>query len=228
MFSADDGRRDLPSQSRPTDAAPLVSEKSDVSVRKGIEEKILHDETDGRNRYQWTSGYPCRAKVQIWCETAFVVVVLVASLIGIYLTWQGFLVEHLGCQTCSAGTLKRYSYFFFSGMLGSVLFGGKYLYHVVARGYWHQDRRLWRVLSPFLSASLALMVAASVDSGMLGLSFRAGSHAACVAMGFLSGYFADKALAKMTEIADVVFGVKEVGRGSKKNENETRHEKATS
>jgi hypothetical protein len=99
-------------------------------------------------------------------------------------------------------------------MLGSVLFGGKYLYHVVGRGYWHQDRRLWRILTPWLSATLAFVVAAVVDSGLLGLSFSDGksSHAGCVSMGFFSGYFADKALAKMGEIADVVFGVKDVGR----------------
>jgi hypothetical protein len=102
-------------------------------------------------------------------------------------------------------------------MLGSVLFGGKFLYHVVARGYWHQDRRLWRVLSPILSASLAFIVAAVIESGMLGLAFRTGTHASCVALGFLSGYFADKALAKMTEIADVVFGTRDADRDGKKN-----------
>jgi hypothetical protein len=208
-----------------SDFVSAVPEESDVSVRKGTEEKILHDETDGRRRYQWASGYTGSAKSQIWCEAAFVCLVLIASWVGIYLTWNGFLVDQLTCQGCAGGTLKRYSYFFFSGMLGGVLFGGKYLYHVVARGYWHQDRRLWRILSPFLSASLAIMIAAAVDSGMLGLSFRGGSHAACVAMGFLSGYFADKALAKMSEIADVVFGVKDVGRASNKHESEEHYER---
>lgn len=191
---------------------------ADVSVRLGVEEKILHDETDGRRRYQWISGYPRAAKIEIWCETTFIVVVLAIALLGIYLTWHGTLVNWLSCSTCSQVTLRRYAYFFFSGMLGSILFGGKYLYHVVARGYWHQDRRLWRVLSPFLSASLATVVAAAIDSGILGIAFRAGSHAACVAMGFFSGYFADKALAKMSEIADVVFGVRDGGRKPSKNE----------
>ena len=191
---------------------------SDLSVKTQVRETILYDETDGRGRYEWVSRYPVRAKCEIWLETLFVACVLATALFGIYLTWSGTLTALLQCPQCSTETLRRYAYFFFSGMLGSILFGGKYLYHVVARGYWHQDRRLWRFLSPFLAASLALIVAAAIDSGMMGLAFRAGSHAACVAMGFFSGYFADKALAKMTEIADVVFGVRDSARDARKNE----------
>jgi hypothetical protein len=200
---------------------PAGSEKdldSDVGVRTQVRETILYDETDGRGRYDWSSRYAFKAKVQIWLETAFVSLVLVGSLVGLYLTWCGILSKWLACPGCSIETLRRYAYFFFAGMLGSVLFGGKYLYHVVARGYWHEDRRLWRILSPFLSASLALMVAAAIDSGMLGISFRAGSHAACVALGFFAGYFADKALAKMSEIADVIFGVRDSARDPRKHE----------
>lgn len=191
---------------------------SDVGTQTELRETILHDETDGRGRYDWSSRYPLRAKVEIWLETGFVALVLVAALTGIYLTWCGILIHSFMCLGCSPESLRRYCYFFFAGMLGSVLFGGKYLYHVVGRGYWHQDRRLWRFLSPFLSASLALMVAAAIDSGMLGISFRAGSHAACVALGFFAGYFADKALAKMSEIADVIFGVRDSARDPRRNE----------
>jgi hypothetical protein len=226
----EDGDRDSGSanRSKQSASADTIPVHQDVSVRRGVQETILHDDTDGRKRYQWVSAYPSNAKFQIWCETAFVTLVLAAALTGIYLTWYGTLTDLLACKTCSPITLRRYSYFFFSGMLGSILFGGKYLYHVVARGYWHQDRRLWRVLSPFLAASLAVVIAAAIDSGMLGISFRAGSHAACVAMGFFSGYFADKALAKMSEISDVVFGVRDVGRNPSKHENTTRHEKTRS
>lgn len=170
-------------------------------------------ETDGRGRDQWASRYPTPVKCQIWAEAAFVTIVLLGALTGIYLTWNGYLPRLLGCATCSGDALQRYLYFFFAGLLGNILFGGKYLYHVVAHGYWNQDRRLWRVLSPILAASVAVMVAVAIDSGMLGVAFRVGSHASCVAMGFFSGYFADKALAKMTEIANVIFAVDK----SKKN-----------
>jgi hypothetical protein len=213
---SDPGDRSMGSDS----ARPAAPAASEAVSRHGLQKKILNDETDGRERWQWVSGYPLRAKVEIWLETGFVCVVLVGALTGIYRTWNGDLFAWLGCAHCSRTTFTRYAYFFFSGMLGSVLYGGKFLYHVVARGYWHQDRRLWRFLSPFLSGSLALAVAAAIDSGILGLSFRAGSHAACIALGFFSGYFADKALAKMSEVADVIFGVRDrdVGRNPKKHE----------
>jgi hypothetical protein len=202
-----------------------VSPPEDAVVRTGVQAKILHDETDGRRRYHWVSGYPSNAQKQIWLEALFVAIILCVSLTGIFLTWNGVLESNVACRgECSAQAFRRYSYFFFAGMLGSVLFGGKYLYHVVARGYWHVDRRLWRLLSPFLAASLALIVAAAIDSGILGLSFSANTHAACVALGFFSGYFADKALAKMGEIADVMFGVRDVGRKARKNEESSTQE----
>src|ERR1700691_3990614 len=144
---------------RTASGSPAASE----AARIGVQETILHDETDGRQRWEWISGYPFRAKAEIWLETIFVGLILLASLAGIYLTWNGTMFGWFGCATCSGSSFSRYAYFFFSGMLGSVLFGGKYLYHVVARGYWHQDRRLWRVLSPFLAASLALTIAAAID-----------------------------------------------------------------
>ncbi|MEQ1933456.1 MAG: hypothetical protein ABL962_06200, partial [Fimbriimonadaceae bacterium] len=80
-----------------------------------------------------------------------------------------------------------------------------YLYRVVARGYWHVDRRLWRVLSPLISLGLSIAFGALVEASFL--SSRAPtSGAAAVAFGFLVGYFADAAVAKMHEVAEVVFG----------------------
>src|SRR3546814_6990402 len=53
-----------------------------------------------------------------------------------------------GCSTCQPMVFNRYSYLFFSGVLGGTLFGLKYLYKVVARGWWNEDRELWRFFSP--------------------------------------------------------------------------------
>lgn len=32
------------------------------------------------------------------------------------------------------------------GLLGGLVFCGKWLYHSIAKGRWHQDRRMWRFL----------------------------------------------------------------------------------
>ena len=100
----------------------------------------------------------------------------------------------------------RIRYFFLGGFLGGVLFAVKYLYKVVARQYWNMDRRLWRLFSPFLSGGLALVVGALIDSGVLGLTVKVASGAAYLSYGFITGYFADRAIDKMQEVAETVFG----------------------
>src|SRR3546814_5851912 len=86
---------------------------------------------------------------------------------------------------------------FFSGVLGGTLFGLKYLYKVVARGWWNEDRELWRFFSPLLAGGLAFAVGALADAGLFG--FKVGenqSAASFVSWGFIAGYFADSASRK--------------------------------
>lgn len=119
-----------------------------------------------------------------------------------------------GCVICSRPVFSRYGYFFLGGVLGGTLFGIKWLYHVVARGYWHQDRCLWRVMSPLLAGSLAFVVGTLMDAGFLGLTISASKAPAFLSLGFITGYFGDKALAKMTEIAEVIFSTREGSKPS--------------
>jgi hypothetical protein len=164
--------------------------------------------TDGRLRLDWTSKYERDAVVQIRLDAAYVAVLMVAALAAIFLTWNGTSYEILvrQCATCSRVTFNKYAYFFLGGYLGGVLFGMKYLYMVVARGYWNMDRRLWRLFSPFLSGGLALVVGALIDSGVLGLTSKVTTGSAYFSYGFITGYFADRAIDKMKEVAETVFG----------------------
>src|SRR3546814_10978738 len=87
-----------------------------------------------------------------------------------------------------------YSYLVFSGVRGGAFFGLKYLYKVVARGWWNEDRELWRFFSPLLAGGLAFAVGALADAGLFG--FKVGenqSAASFVSLGFIAGYFADSA-----------------------------------
>jgi hypothetical protein len=171
---------------------------------------IPHDEADGRAKYDWRSRYPHEARVEIRLETLYVVTVLALSLLGVLWVWTGAAASLL-CPTCNETALRKYAYFFSSGVLGGSLFGGKYLYYVVARGFWHQDRRLWRLLSPWLAGSLAFAVGTLMDAGFLGVTIKSNSPATYIALGFITGYFGDKALAKMREVADVIFSVRDTG-----------------
>lgn len=164
--------------------------------------------TDGRDSHDWTTRYERAAVFQIRFDAAYIATLMVVALVAIFLTWNGTSFELLnqGCGTCSRVTFNKYSYYFLGGYLGGVLFGVKYLYKVVARGYWNMDRRLWRLFSPFLSGGLALVVGALIDSGVLGLTSKVASGAAYFSYGFITGYFADRAIDKMQEVAETVFG----------------------
>ncbi|MYZ45188.1 hypothetical protein [Schauerella aestuarii] len=162
------------------------------------------DERDGRHVGGYKSIYPPEIQKQIWLETGGVVLISLGSLLAIFLLWAGVFDSQF-CSSCSRPAFKRYGYFFLGGIFGGTLFGIKYLYHVVAKGYWHQDRRLWRVLSPLLSGSLAFIVGVLTQAGLMGVRVGGGAST-YIGLGFITGYFGDKALAKMTEIADVIFG----------------------
>ena len=164
--------------------------------------------TDGRAQLDWRSKYDADAVSQIRFDATYIAILLLLALSSIFLTWRGtaHALMASGCASCSAATFNKYSYFFLGGFLGGVLFAVKYLYKVVARQYWNMDRRLWRLFSPFLSGGLALVVGALIDSGVLGLTVKVASGAAYLSYGFITGYFADRAIDKMQEVAETVFG----------------------
>lgn len=144
---------------------------------------------------------------------------LIAALVLIYLTWRNVLVNLLGIDGASTSTFNKFSYYIFSGLLGGTVYGVKYLYRVVAHGYWSVDRRLWRLLSPWLSLSLAFVVGAFIEAGWVSLTGvgTTATSAKYVAIGFLIGYFSDAAVAKMQEIATAIFGPPHAGENHHKN-----------
>jgi hypothetical protein len=164
--------------------------------------------TDGRPQLDWKSKYEASAVSKIRFDAFYIALLLIIALSAIFLTWRGttYTLMAYGCDTCSRLTFNKYAYFFLGGFLGGVLFAVKYLYKVVARHYWNMDRRLWRVFSPFLSGGLALVVGALIDSGVFGLTIKVASGAAYLSYGFITGYFADRAIDKMQEVAETVFG----------------------
>jgi hypothetical protein len=196
----------LPSKAHPVDGGAASRGRVSSVAALGAEDDHLN--TDERPKGEWESRYPMAARKEIRLEGWYVAILLGLTLIAIFLTWRGTVFAQLAgsCASCSQTTFNRYAYFYLGGQLGGTLFGVKYLYNVVARGWWNVDRRLWRLFSPFLSGGLALAVAAMVDSGILGLTTKATSGAAYFSLGFVTGYFADSALRKMKEIADTIVG----------------------
>lgn len=173
------------------------------------DKKMTDDPTDGRKKYEWVDYYPPEAQKQIHFERFFLIVFFVLSIIFIFATWRGWICSLLyligPISPDEAANFKKYSYYASSGMLGGVVFGMKYFYRVVARGFWHLQRREWRFLSPCIAMAIAVVVGWMLDASLM-KNHALITSASVLSIGFLSGYFADEAVAKMYEIANAIFG----------------------
>jgi hypothetical protein len=163
------------------------------------------DPSDGRKKYEWASRYPKEAKSQIRKECLYIVFLLAISLLLIYATWQDVIAQRLSLSGASVTSFRKYSYYCFSGLLGGTVYGMKYLYRVVARGYWHEDRKPWRYLSPYIALAISFAFGALIDAKFVSVESELRASA-IIGIGFLVGYFADRAIGKLHDIADVVFG----------------------
>ncbi|MFZ5993412.1 MAG: hypothetical protein ACOYU4_00235 [Thermodesulfobacteriota bacterium] len=163
------------------------------------------DPTDGRKPCDWVTSYPATALKEIRWESIYLLSVLICSLFLIFANWIGWIIPLFQLPRGQALMLKKYTYYTSSGLLGGITFGIKYFYRVVARGYWHQDRKYWRIMSPFIAMTVALIIGAMIDASLINAK-QPCSGAAVVSIGFLAGYFADQAVAKMYDIAIVLFG----------------------
>lgn len=165
----------------------------------------VSDPTDGRKPYEWLTRYPPDARIEIRRETGYLFIIFFLSLFLIFANWKGWIGSFLSFSPEEALKFRKYVYYALSGMLGGITFGMKYFYRVVARGYWHQDRRIWRIMSPFIAMTVSLIVGMMIDASFLAAK-QPITSAAVVSIGFLAGYFADEAVGKMYEIANVIFG----------------------
>lgn len=182
------------------------------------EEWAPHDYTDHRRRGDWKTIYPPEAQKWIWIEAAYLAVLFLGTLGAVlYILHQlcaippatetgvagGMRVDHQDCPPFLAflGALG-------AGTLGGCSFGIKWMYHSVAKQLWHEDRRLWRFLTPPLSGVVSLFMLFLVSSGLLQIFDKefVRRPIAVIAFSFVVGYFSDKALAKMAELADTLFG----------------------
>ncbi|MDB6066845.1 MAG: rane protein of unknown function [Pedosphaera sp.] len=188
------------------------------------------DYTDGKKPGEWETSYPTKARQEILYESIYLGVMFFSCVLGIF-----YIIKRL-CETSIPdeplmGNLNDTSHksamflgllgAYISGTLGGCSFSIKWMYHIVAKRGWHQDRRLWRIFSPHLSGVVSLIMVFLMASGLLQLFDKTFVERpiGVMAFGFLVGYFSDKALAKMAEVADTLFG------GQKKDPHKT-HEKA--
>lgn len=199
-----DNEQTMPSLAESSDSnspvAPSVANevRTDVNAASG-------DPTDGRKINDWRSRYNTEAISLIRQEMGYLLIVFVLSNVLIFSTWYGCLYSFLKLNPGQILTLKKHLFYSSAGMLGGVTFGIKYFYRVVARGYWHYDRRVWRFMSPLIAMTVAFIVGVLIDASYISSKGPA-TGSAFVSIGFLAGYFADEAVGKMYDIANVLFG----------------------
>jgi hypothetical protein len=177
------------------------------------------DPTDGRPLLDWKSKYPPQAQRVIWVEAVYLFLLLAVVPILMLFFWVGYPNRWLKLSDDNYGSVVKYSLAWLGGVLGGTLFDIKWLYHVVARQVWHLDRRLWRLFTPHISGGLAFAMIAVISSGMLRVFDKQAPHsrALVVAVAFLVGYFSDSAVAKLSEIAETVFGASRAKEKHKKS-----------
>lgn len=178
------------------------------------------DPFDGRPKGEWRSRYPAAIHKAIVHELAYLGACLVLGFMlaaGAVAQLKGVSVS--GLPTVSEATARIFGsglLAFGSGMLGGTLFSAKWLYHAVAKGIWSLDRRIWRIATPLISAVLATAVLALLQSDVLHLfnatvvARPAGIFGVC----FLAGYFSDVTVAKLNELAEVIFAPGRSSKGS--------------
>lgn len=177
------------------------------------------DPTDGRELLDWQSKYPePDAQKGIKFEATYLASLLLAMPIAILILWLDYPKRWLGLSDQKYEPILKYGIAWLGGVLGGTLFAMKWLYHSVARQVWHLDRRLWRLYTPLISGGLAFAIIALISSGLLRVfdSQSVESRALVVGVAFLVGYFSDSAIAKLTEIAQTLFGV---SRAKEKHKN---------
>ena len=178
-------------------------EKKQDSAGKDVIDSNVN--TDGRKAYDWESKYPETVRNEMKCEAGYIGIVLIVSLLGLLFNWCGLISGWLDLEEARVVSFEGIMLYFFAGLLGGTIFGIKYFYRVVARGYWTQDRKYWRIFSPWISACVALVVGCMVVSGYINAT-QEPSTATGICIGFIAGYFADEAVGKMSEVAIALFG----------------------
>ncbi len=167
------------------------------------------DPTDDRDQLDWKSKYTDPdARAAIRLEAWYLGLVLAATPIALLLFWLEVPRAWLGLDEARYATVLKYSEAWLGGTLGGTLYALKWLYHSVARKFWHLDRRLWRIFTPHISGGLAFALTALTSSGLVRVldSTVTNNGAVVVGLAFLVGYFSDTALAKLAEVAQTLFG----------------------
>jgi hypothetical protein len=166
------------------------------------------DLSDGREPGEWQTRYPSHARKAIHNEAFYIGILFFFSPLLLSLFWLRAFGSWLVLTEAQNLVFTKYAFAWTSGMFGGSLFAMKWLYHSVAHNKWNQDRFLWRIFAPHLSAGLAFAFIVIIESDLLKIfdSKALNNRSVVFSISFLVGYFSDSALAKLSDLAYSLFG----------------------
>lgn len=202
-------RRWEPGHKKETDPSTEHDDREESSAAGAT----IVEDRDGRNVGDAASRYSLEHRVKQKHEAWYLfglITLSTALLAGYPLGLLSYVVNLVGGgEREVSGSIGAFFVVCSAGLLGGTVYGGKWLYHAVAKGIWSEDRAIWRFLSPWISLGTTLGVSSLFFAGL----FKAGGSApstfsghSLVGIGFLIGYFSDMALAKMKDVTEVLFG----------------------
>jgi H+/Cl- antiporter ClcA len=150
---------------------------------------------------------------QIKLEAVYLALVAIFFSILLFIIWWFPGMLGLGAeQQMNIVELRQFLLVSVAGTLGGTVFSIKWLYHSVwtdnKNERWKQDRLLWRLFTPHISGLFSFAFFAILKSGLLNVEIKSGSESNdfFFAFGFIVGYFSDRAVGKLREIADAWLG----------------------
>lgn len=176
--------------------------------------KPYPEDTDNRGLWDPKSKYAPQYQRAQNFEAGYMLVVLLLAVVGLILVATGVTDRALlsmGLKEETVVLARRYEWLSLGGLLGGIVYSSKWLYHAIAKGLWHEDRKVWRYLSPWISLGTTIGIGALFIAGFMktpGDASNSGESSASsyIGLGFLIGYFSDMFLAKMKEVTQVLFG----------------------
>lgn len=175
--------------------------------------KLYPEDTDNRGLWDAKSRYAPQYVRAQKIEACYMLVVLLLSVLGLILVAANVTDRALLWLGLNDGTVvlaRRYEWLSLGGLLGGIVYSSKWLYHAIAKGLWHEDRKVWRYLTPWISLGTTIGIGALFIAGFMKApvneSTETSSASSYIGLGFLIGYFSDMFLAKMKDVTQVLFG----------------------
>jgi hypothetical protein len=170
---------------------------------------FAQDLTDGRGVGEWKTRYSDpEARKAIRREALYLGILLAVYLTFLVLLLCGILCDWAQFSDNTCQSFTRYVGAWLAGSIGGIAYSLKWLVHTVAHGGWNIDRKLWRYFTPHLSGTLGIVVILIVESGFFGFfdSEAVIKPSLVVVLAFLSGYFSDRMIGKLSDLFTDIFG----------------------